>query len=127
MGSEMFTRWAKIIPVLTIAVPSAAPTQPITIENFQNLCSKKVPYFAPDAKGSWIKMAETLDGYCAGYLEGALAAMQQAKLACPNKDQTDAAFLLSVIDTYVKDAGLSQVDAGQAIDGAYQRAFPCKG
>jgi hypothetical protein len=100
-------RWAKVIPLLTIAVPLAAPTQPITIENFQSLCSKKVPYFAPDAKGSWTKMGESLDGYCAGHLEGALAAMQQAKLACPDKDQTDVGFLLSVIHTYVKDAGLN--------------------
>ena len=54
--------------------------------------------------------------------------MQHAQLICPDfsKGQIDAGFLLSVIDTYVKDTGLSQIDAGQAMDEAYRRAFPCK-
>jgi hypothetical protein len=124
----MFTRLATVILVFTIAIPSAALSQPITIESLQKRCSEKTLVYGRDAKGGMIKTGETLDGYCVGYLEGALAAMQHAQLICPDfsKGQIDAGFLLSVIDTYVKDAGLSQIDAGQAIDEAYRRAFPCK-
>lgn len=123
----MSTRLLAGVLASLIAIPSAALPQPMTIENLQNRCSEKTIVMGRDAKGNVVKTGERLDSYCAGYLEGALAAMQQTKLACPRfeKDHIDAGFLLSVLETYVKDSGLSGVEAGRVIDEAYRRAFPC--
>ena len=58
-----------------------------------------------DAKGGVIRRGEHFDGFCAGFLQGALAAMQQANIVCPKSDDTDANFLLSVLETYAVNGG----------------------
>jgi hypothetical protein len=124
----MFTRLVGITLVSCVIFSSPTLTQSLTLDSFQTHCAEKTLVYGRDAKGDVIKTGEQFDGYCAGYLEGALATMQHAKLACPDfaKSRIDVGFLLSVVDTYVKDKGLSNIDAGQAIEEAYLRAFPCK-
>jgi len=126
---KMLRPLANLILISVLAIPSLALSQALSIENLQSRCSKKTLVYGRDSNGKVVKTGETVDDYCAGYLEGTLSAMQHAKLACPENSsdkQIDTGFLISVIDTYVKDAGLSHADAGQVIGEAYQRAFPCR-
>jgi hypothetical protein len=122
--NKMFVRVLAVVSLVFVFTPSAALSQPMTLELLKKRCADKTIVMGHDARGRVIKTGERLGGFCAGFLQGALAAMQEANIACPERE-TDARFLLSVLETYVKDAGISQADAGQVVDEAFRRAFPC--
>jgi hypothetical protein len=120
----MFVRVLAVVSLAIVFTPSAALSQPMTLELLQKRCADKTIVMGHDALGGVIKTGERLGGFCAGFLQGALAAMQEANIVCP-ESETDASSLLSVLETYVKDAGIGQADAGKVVDEAFRRAFPC--
>jgi hypothetical protein len=104
-----------IIAALTVIIPSAAWSQ--SIETLQIRCAQKTLLYNKEG----VKIGEAPDGYCLGFLEGALTVMQYAKLICPDHPP-DGYVLLSVFSTYPADQKLKGVDAAEAIAAAYQRA-----
>jgi hypothetical protein len=121
----MFVRVLAVVSLAIVFTPSAALSQPMTLELLKKRCADKTIVMGHDAfLGGVIKTGERLGGFCAGFLQGALAAMQEANIVCP-ESETDGSSLLSVLETYVKDAGIGQADAGQVVDEAFRRAFPC--
>jgi len=107
------------VVALTAIIPSTARSQ--SIEALQTRCAQKTLEYNRNG----VKIGESLDGYCLGFLEGALSTMQRAKLICPERPP-DGSLLLSVFNTYVADEKLKGVDAAEAVVAAYQRAYPCK-
>ena len=117
-----------LLPLSMVLLPSAAFSEPPSIENFQEYCADKTDlYMAYDASGELIKKGEKIDGYCAGFLEGVLAALEHEKLACPNweKDRISADFLLSVLNHYAEEKSSNDVNASIVVAKAFKRAFPC--
>lgn len=109
----------RIVVIVVAVIPSAAISQ--TLEALQTRCAQKT--IVMNREG--VQIAEALNDYCRGFLEGAFTAMQRAKLICPERTP-DGYVLLSVLSTYVKDQKLKGVDAADAVSGAYERAYPCK-
>ncbi len=107
------------VAALIVVVPSTARSQ--SIETLQTRCAQKTLMYNREA----VKIGEALDDYCRGFLEGVLAAMQRAKLICP-EHLPDGNVLLSVFSTYAADQKLKGVDAAEAVAAAYERAYPCK-
>lgn len=73
-------------------------------------------------------MGERVDGYCAGFLEGVLAALEYEKLACPKweKERISAEFLLSVLDNYAKEKSQEGIKSSVVVAQAFKRAFSCE-
>jgi len=108
-----------IMATLIVITPPTAWSQ--SIETLQTRCGQKTLMYNKEG----VKIGDALDGYCLGFLEGTLTAMQHAKLICP-EHPPDGSVLLSVFSTYATDQKLKGVDAAEAIAAAYQRAYPCK-
>ena len=74
-----------LLPLSMVLLPSAAFSEPPSIETLlENCADKTVVYMMDDASGELIKKGEKIDGYCAGFLEGVLAALEHEKLVCPD-------------------------------------------
>jgi hypothetical protein len=110
--------WRAIL-IVGIVVPSTAFAE--SIESLQVRCAQKTIVW--NREGT--KVGEKMDGYCLGFLEGAMGVMRHANLICID-EAANGPFLHSVFTTYVNDQKPKGVDATEAITAAYQRAFPCK-
>jgi hypothetical protein len=108
-----------VISVVTISCVGVARSS--SLEELQLSCAQKTIVVGRDGA----RIGEKLNGYCIGFLEGAFALMEQANLICP-ESQNNGEFLLSVLNTYVADKQIKGVAAGEAVEAAYRRAFPCK-
>ena len=99
------------------------------IENLQEHCAErtKIHFIDKDEKELVLK-GERIDGYCAGFLEGVLAALEQEKLVCPKweKERISTEFLLSVLDNYTKEKSQEGVKASVIVVQAFKRAFSCE-
>ncbi len=93
----------------------------------ENCADKTVVYMMDDASGELIKKGEKIDWYCAGFLEGVLAALEHEKLVCPDweKDRISTDFLLSVLNHYAEEKSSKGVNASIVVTKAFKRAFPC--
>ena len=93
----------------------------------QERCDDKTKvYFIYE--GDLIQKGERIGGYCAGFLEGVLTALENEKLVCPKweKDRIDTDFLLSVLDIYAKEKSQKGVKASVIVAQAFKRAFSCE-
>jgi hypothetical protein len=115
---KAITRALATVVALTAISPSARSQ---SIEALQTRCAQKTLEYNRNG----VKIGESLDGYCLGYLEGAFSTMQRAKLICPERPP-DGSLLFSVFNTYVADEKLKGVDAAEAVAAAYKSAYPCK-
>lgn len=111
-----------------VLLPSAALSQPPSIEILQERCADKTIVMGSDADGKLIQTGERIGGYCAGFLEGVLTALEHEKLVCPKweKDRINTYFLLSVLDFYAKEKSHKGVKAGVVVAKAFKRAFSCE-
>ena len=111
-----------IAAVISIVIMSSVDgfARSFSLEELQTSCAQKTIVVGKDGA----RLGEKLDGYCVGFLEGTFAAMEQAKLICP-EGRSDTAFLLSILNTFVNEKQIKG-DAGEAVGAAYRRAFPCK-
>jgi hypothetical protein len=116
MGTRLII---SVISVVIISYIDAAHSS--SLEELQVSCAQKTIVVGRDGA----RIGEKLNGYCIGFLEGAFALMEQTKLICP-ESRNNGEFLLSVLNTYVNDRQIKGIEAGEAILGAYQHAFPCK-
>jgi hypothetical protein len=107
---------------LTAVIPSTAISQ--TLESLQTRCAQKTLAYNRDG----IQIAEAMNDYCRGFLEGTFTIMERARLICPSTAEAppDGTVLLSVLSTYVGDQKLKGVDAAEAVSRAYQRAYAWK-
>ena len=109
-----------------VLLPTAAISAAPSIETLQKLCSEKELVFLNDASGKIFQAGEKFNTYCAGFLQGVVLTLQNEKLICPDKtDSADSAFLLSVIEFYIRDVSPNETDASTVAAGAFKRAFTC--
>ena len=109
------------VAILIVIISSVDVARPSSLEELQASCAQKTIVVGRDGT----RIGEKLDGYCVGFLEGAFAVMEQSKLICPEK-RNGSEFLRSVLNTYVNDKQIKDVEAGEAVGAAYRRAPPCK-
>ena len=118
-----------LLPFLMVLLSSPALSHPPSIETLQERCTKKtrVHYIDKD-EGELVLKGERVDGYCAGFLEGVLAALEHEKLACPKweKERISTEFLLSVLDNYEKENSQEDAKASVVVVQAFKRAFSCE-
>ncbi len=118
---SMTTRLIVLVASI-VFISSTARAQSLSLENLQTRCAQKTLVYGRDG----VRIGEKPDAYCTGYLEGGFALMKRAKLICP-EEHVDGSFLLSVLNRYVSDKKLKDLDdAAEAMEVAYQRAFTCK-
>ena len=103
-----------------VLLPSAALSHPPSIEILQERCADKTKVHFID-EGKLIKKGERIGGYCAGFLEGVLTALEHEKLVCPKweKDRIDTDFLLSVVEFYAKEKSQKGVKASVVVAQAF--------
>ena len=88
-------------------------------------CGKKTTVMGLDEKGSLVKVGESIDDYCQGFLEGALAFLVHAQIICLKDKSTSPDFLLSTVLTYRTETKSQDNDAATVIEAAFGRAFTC--
>ncbi len=110
-----------------VLLPSAAFSHPPSIEILQERCADKTKVYTR-SQGELIQKGERIGGYCAGFLEGVLTALENEKLVCPKweKDRIDTDFLLSVLEFYAKEKSQKGVKASVVVAQAFKRAFSCE-
>ena len=92
----------------------------LTMEELLKACGNETIVF--NKKGE--QVGQKLDGYCSGYLLGALESLA---LVDPNiciKDKITPEHLLSVLKTYIKEKG-GEENAQETLRKAFTRAFSC--
>jgi hypothetical protein len=88
-------------------------------------CEEKTIVLGWDEQGKAVKVGESIDGYCKGFLEGMLAALVRAKMVCLKDKDTSPYFLLSSVLTYRAETKSQDNDAAMVIEAAFRRAFSC--
>jgi hypothetical protein len=96
-----------------------------SIESVLKACKEKTIVYGRDEKGGLVKVGETIDGYCRGFLEGVLASLDHAQTICVKDKNTSPDFLLSTVLTYRAEAKSQDNDAVTVIESAFKRAFNC--
>ena len=107
------------------ALPAqAALAEPPSIEVFQERCEDKGDVYSA-VGGELIQLGESIDEYCAGFLEGVLALLEDEERVCPDRKYRTAYYLVSVVNFYVKDKPSEGLKASVVVTQAFKRAFPC--
>lgn len=88
-------------------------------------CEKKMLVYGRDEKGGAVKVGETLDPYCRGFLEGTLAVLVHTRVICTKDKNTSPDFLLSTLTTYRTEKKPTDNNAASVIEAAFKRAFSC--
>jgi hypothetical protein len=98
-----------------------------TAEAFFKICDDDSTILNYGPKGDAIETGARINDFCAGYLEGAFAAMVRAGVICDDgvADDEDAYFLRSVIKKYVADVPVHDSDRDGLVRTALARAFVC--
>ena len=107
------------------ALPAqAALAEPPSIEAFQERCEEKGGVYSI-VDGELILTAESINDYCAGFLEGVLALLQDEEHVCADRKYRTPYALRSVVNFYVRDNPSEGLDASVVVAQAFKRAFPC--
>ena len=119
--------WCGLLCLLFMAsyaatgMASEVNAQP-SIDGVLKACKQKTLVYNRDG----IKVGETMDAYCRGFLEGMLASLDHAQTICVKGQDTSPDFLLSAVLTYQAEANSQENDAATVIEAAFKRAFSCK-
>jgi hypothetical protein len=106
------------------AIASKAEAQ-ASLDAVLKSCEKKMLHYGYDEKGSAVKVGESIDPYCSGFLEGVLAVLVRARTVCLKDKNTTPDFLLSTVLTYQTETKSQDKDAETIIEAAFKRAFTC--
>ena len=72
------------------------------------------------------KIGNSIDSYCAAYLEGTFEAMLRAKEVCPEQGNwPDEHLLLSVVRTYAETAPAQNRARQEFVAAAFANAYSC--
>jgi hypothetical protein len=111
--------------VLLVPLASQAEAQ-APLDAVLKACEKKTIVMGRDDKGNLVKAGENIDGFCRGFLEGALALLVRARTICVKDKNTSPDFLLSTVLTYRIETKSPDNDAATVIEAAFKRAFTCE-
>lgn len=109
-----------------LMLSSVAGAEPVSLSSLQHRCAEKTRVMGSVA-GKYPVVGEKIDGYCSGFLNGVISALEHEKLVCPKRDKKtiETSYLLSVLEYFVKDKSLERAAAGDVLADAFKRAFPC--
>jgi hypothetical protein len=122
----MTVRFALLAIVWIVSVPTFAKAQP-TLETLLKQCGEQTIVMGYDESGKPVQVGKHIDGYCSGFLEGALAILLRSGAICLKEGDAHptAEFLLSIVETYRADAGSAENDLALLVEIAFRRAFRC--
>ena len=113
-----------LVPLL---FPFALAAQSITNQELTKSCSEKTIVTGYDEAGKIVKIGESVDGFCSGFIRASFAAFERDK-PCDRlaRSEIDVNFLLSIYQQYIQDKSpnISQ-DAFQTLQNAFSRIPRC--
>lgn len=105
----------------TLVLSTDADAQQISYSDFSSRCDKKT--IVMNREG--VKVAERMDGFCEGFLQGSFSSLLQSKVVCLKEQEWPASqFLLSLVTTYRQEK--PQAPLGEVISDSFKRYFSCK-
>jgi hypothetical protein len=122
MQRQLFLAGLIVIGASALASQSGAQA---SLDAVLTSCEKKMQVYGRDEKGGVVKVGETLDSYCRGFLEGMLAVLASTRTICIKDKNTSPDFLLSTVLTYRSERKVSDNDSASVIEAAFKRAFTC--
>jgi hypothetical protein len=104
----------------TVILSTGAHAQQLSYSEFSARCDKKT--IVMNREG--VKVAERMDGFCEGFLQGSFSSLLQSKVVCLKENEWPAGqFLLSLVATYRQEK--PQAPLGEVISDSFKRYFSC--
>jgi hypothetical protein len=91
-------------------------------------CERTTTVMGRTASGEIEQIGETIDDYCAAYLQGTFDAMLRARAICAESASLpDEQLLLSILRTYAEHSSASGMGRAEFVAAALSNAYACHG